>query len=81
MTLSQRIHKIQSVLETADESLLARIELLIESDRRGSEEVEQLPEITQKLITQSLQESKEGKVRSHDDVMADVGTKYGVPKS
>lgn len=59
----------------ADDRVLRIVKAVFESYK---EEEEEYPEIFYKLIEKGLADSKAGRVRSHEEVMADMKAKYNI---
>ena len=64
---------INQYMDDADEKVLRIVKAVFESYRE-----EETPEIFQKLIAKALEDSKEGRVRPHQDVMKDVRKRYNI---
>ncbi len=69
MSTAELRKKVIACANNADEKTL-RIAYAIFENYVGGKEYE-LPEVAEKLIMQALEESKQGLVRTHDEVMAE----------
>ncbi|KAB2813642.1 hypothetical protein [Phaeocystidibacter luteus] len=81
MTLSERRNQLLTMLKNADDLLISKLELVVANHIKGtSGSVEELPEDIQAMLTRSLDDIRNGEVRSHENVMSDFREKYGKPK-
>ncbi len=64
---------INQYMDDADEKVLRIVKAVFESYRE-----EETLEVFQKLIAKGLEDSKEGRVRPHQDVMKDIRKRYNI---
>ncbi|WP_299676256.1 hypothetical protein [uncultured Dokdonia sp.] len=77
MSTTELKNIISQYIDTADDKLLRIVKAVFESYQKEETDVE-MPEVFQKLIEKGLEDSKAGRVRSHDDVMADIKKRYNI---
>lgn len=77
MSISQRLNKIQMLLQVADSNLISKIELVIRNHRTSkSSQQDELPDVAKQLLDQSQLEVENGQVRSSNDVISEARKKY-----
>jgi len=70
---------IAQYVSKADNKVLRIVKAVFESYQKEEDESNvEVPEIFQKLIERGLEDSKAGRIRSHEDVMADVKKRYNI---
>ena len=70
--------KWKKSISKVDERFLKMIEELYQSYMQNEEEKFNLPDIAKQLINQGLNDIKEGKTHSHEEVMASFKKKYNL---
>lgn len=77
MSTAELRNKWQKSIQLVDDKFLRMIDSLYETyiHKDESNEVE-VPEIFQKLIEKGLEDSKAGRVRSHEEVMSGVRKRF-----
>lgn len=74
MDLESKKYKIiEKLMKVSDEETLYQIEKIIDSNKTSD-----LPKPIQRLLSQSIKDSEEGKVSSHEEVMTKIKTKYNL---
>ena len=69
---------IAHYVSKADDKVLRIVKAVFETYEKDSVESEEVPEVFQKLIERGLEDSKAGRIRSHEEVMADVKKRYNI---
>lgn len=77
MSTAELRNIITQYTNVADDKLLRIVKAVFESYTKEQDE-EEYPEIFYKLIEKGLADSKAGRVRSHEEVMADIKAKYNI---
>ena len=70
--------KWKKSITKVDDHFLRIIDELYQSYSQNEEEVFNLPDIAKKLIDQGLEDIKEGRLHSHDEVMSSLKKKYNL---
>lgn len=78
MSTTELKNIISQYIDTADDKLLRIVKAVFESYQKEDEAEMEVPEVFQKLIEKGLEDSKAGRVRSHEDVMADIKKRYNL---
>ena len=72
---------INQYTREADNKVLRIVKAVFESyQQEDSVEEDDITEIFYKLIEKGLEDSKAGRIRSHEDVMADVKKRYNIAR-
>jgi predicted transcriptional regulator len=70
---------IAQYMSNADDTVLKIVKAVFETYEKDNVESEiEVPEVFHKLIERGLEDSKAGRIRSHEDVMADVKKRYNI---
>ena len=81
MTLEQRRNKLAELLNSADLDLLKELENVILSYyEKLNDPYQDLPETVKQLLQKSIEETENGEVRLHEEVVSDIRAKYNIPK-
>ncbi|AUP77683.1 hypothetical protein [Flavivirga eckloniae] len=79
MDLEARKYKIvEKLMKVSDVETLYKLEQVINEDLGQQISVSELPEPIQRLISQSIEDSEQGRVSPHKKVMANIKTKYNL---
>ena len=72
-------NKIIQYLNRADEETLRIVNEFFETyEKKQTDSKIVAPEVFKKLIERGLEDSKSGRIRSHNDVMMDVNKRYNI---
>ncbi|MDO5986655.1 hypothetical protein Q4Q39_04470 [Flavivirga amylovorans] len=79
MDLEARKYKIvKKLMKVSDEETLYKLEQVINEDIAQQSSISELPESIQRLLSQSIEDSEQGRVKSHEEVMANIRAKYNL---
>ena len=79
MDLESRKYKIvEKLMKVSDEETLYEIEQVISKDKGQHNSISELPEPIQRLLSQSIKDSQQGRISPHEKVMANIRAKYGL---
>lgn len=71
--------KWMNSINKVDERFLRMLDALYESYvKENPDPIDELPELAKKLIDQGLEDVKQGRIYTHDDVMAEFRKKYDI---
>lgn len=76
MDLEARKYKIvEKLMKVSDAETLYKLEQVISEDKGKQSSISELPESIQKLLSESIEDSEQGRVNSHEEVMANIRAK------
>jgi predicted transcriptional regulator len=79
MSTAELRNIITQYTNVADDKLLRIVKAVFESYTNEEADIyDELPETFQKLINKGLEDIKEGRVRSHEEVMKSIREKYNL---
>ena len=75
---SKKYKIIEKLMKVSDEETLYKIEQIINSEENKFDSISELPKPIQRLLAQSIKDSEQGRVNSHEEVMANIKAKYNL---